>query len=192
LNDLEGGKGKIVSFLSKKTSLAPFYLEEACARAEINLDAKTEGLSEKQKERLLGSIKPLLGEKPSPSVFLEGGKPFAFSSLRLKKLAGEKKDFESFSKALESCYSNSEAPVLKGVKGGKLAFQLSSQEVALVEFGLKAEEAQNAGKWVFENAGFVDELLGCARTHDERALAKIVSKSGFNAKAEGSKIILEK
>ncbi|HLC38468.1 MAG TPA: NFACT family protein [Candidatus Norongarragalinales archaeon] len=189
--DFEGGKGKIVSFLSKKTSLAPFYLEEACVRAEISLDAKVEGLEKRQKERLVEELHSLLDEKPFPELFFEGGVPFEFSSLKLRKLGGLREHFDSLSKALEAGYFNAGKPVL-AVKGDKLEFQLQSQEKALEEFDFKENEAQAAGKWVFENSSAVEELLVLARKHDDKALEKLASKIGFKAKTEGSKLVLEK
>ena len=183
------GKGKIVSFLSQKTSLAPFYLEEACARAGVGLDEKAEELGEKQKTALLGAIKSLFA-KPLPSVFIKEEKPFAFASVEMRKFAESKTGCmktESLSKAIEAYYSAGNFQASAGAKtkpaGGDVEFQLKTQEELLKGFESRAEERQKEGKWVFENHELVESLLKTARENPLK-LGALAAKRGLKVKAE--------
>ncbi|MEM4255464.1 MAG: NFACT family protein [Candidatus Norongarragalinales archaeon] len=173
--DLQG-KGKVVSFLSKQTSLAPFYLEEACARAGVALNANVESLGE-GKSGLLKAMASLF-ENPAPAVFFKGGKPFAFSSVALKKFEGvESVAAESVSQAVASYYASLEKERPK--PSGDLEFQLQMQEDAVKGFEAKAVELQSAGKWVFENRVLVGELLAAVK--DKGALQSVARKHGLKA-----------
>ena len=188
--DLEG-KGKVVSFLSKQTSLAPFYLEEACARAQIALETKVEELSEKQKLNILSAIKSLFA-KPLPSVFEKDGKPFAFACIEMQKFKDFKsRHFQALSQAIEEYYAMGIEKAATPVAQSKIEFQLASQQQALKEFEAKAGEAQKAGKWVFENSELVAEVLGAAKGKNEVKINEIFKKSGLKAKAKISGTVLE-
>lgn len=185
LEDLNGGVGeggRIVSFLSKKTSLAPFYLEEACVRAGIPLDASLASLGEQEKKRLLECIRALFNGF-SPSIFLEGSKPTAFSSVKLEKL-GESavvKPMPSLSEAIADYYSSLSFEALDP-RAGNLLAQLHSQEALLEGFAEKESAMQAAGKWVFQNTELVDGLLQTARKNqDPAALASAGKKLGLKA-----------
>ena len=193
-SDFEG-KGRIVSFLSKQTSLAPFYLEEACARAGIALDEDVSALSAAEKSGLLSSFASLF-ERPSPCIFLKEGKPFAFSSISLKKLGGGSAGGEcvaapSVSQAIASYYASLERAKPEA-RSGDLEFQLQSQEKAISEFEAKAAELQKAGKWVFENEPAVAELLEAAREKTGGRLAACAKQLGVKARAEKQFLELEK
>ncbi|HIH19955.1 TPA: hypothetical protein HA244_01685 [Candidatus Micrarchaeota archaeon] len=190
-SDFDGGKGKIVSFLSNQTSLAPFYLEEACMRASIGLEEKIENLSPKQKEALIGSLKTLF-ENPSPTAYMKDGKPIAFSSVEMDKLdKTEAKRFQTHSEAFAEYYENAEEKAPAG-REGKVEFQLKSQEQALAQFDAKEAEAQAAGKWVFENTELVEELLALAKQKNSGALSKLAGKHGLNARIEKQVLEVEK
>ncbi len=193
-SDFEG-KGRIVSFLSKQTSLAPFYLEEACARAGVALDKDVSSLAAGEKNELLSSIASLF-ERPSPCVFLKDGKPFAFSSVSLKKFdagsaGGECVASPSVSQAVASYYASLERAKPEA-GSGDLEFQLQSQEKAIGEFEARAAELQNAGKWVFENEPAVADLLEAARDKAGGGLAERAKALGVRAKAVKQFLEVEK
>jgi len=87
-SDFEG-KGRIVSFLSKQTSLAPFYLEEACARAGIALDKDVSSLIASEKSGLLSSMLAfffrILVRTPFALHFPERRKAVRFLEHKLEK-----------------------------------------------------------------------------------------------------------
>jgi len=186
------GSGRIVSFLSKQTSLAPFYLEEACARAGVSLEAKVEDLNAGERTSLLLSLGSLF-EKPSPFLFLREGKPFAFSSVEMKKFSEtEKKAFETVSGAVQAYYPSAQAVAAPAARVSDLDFQLASQEKAAVEFEVKAAELQGAGKWVFESQEIVGELLDAAGEKNAVKLAAIAKKNSLKARVEKTLLELEK
>ncbi len=177
------GKGKVVSFLSKQTSLAPFYLEEACARAGIPFEKDVSQLNEDEIRKIQSAIKSLFAEF-SPGVYLEDSKPVAFSSLVLRKLSGkERKPAPSLSQAVVEYYSSISFEK-KSSRASDLGAQLESQEKLLVSFAEKEGESQKAGKWVFENTALVEEMLEAARKKDSAKLAALEKKHGFTVKGE--------
>lgn len=189
-SDFEG-KGRIVSFLSKQTSLAPFYLEEACARAGIALDKDASALDAAEKKALLSAFASLF-EAPSPCVFLKGGTPFAFSSISLKKLDGsECVGASSVSQAASSYFSSIERKQPQARKGD-LDFQLQSQEDLAGGFEVKAVELQKAGKWVFENESAVAELLAAAKEKNGGSLSASAKSLGVKARVEKQFLEIEK
>ncbi|MEW5954983.1 MAG: NFACT family protein [Candidatus Micrarchaeota archaeon] len=145
--------GKLVSALSKEVNLAPFYLEEACARAGIAFDADASCLSAEQKKALLKAFASLSRDF-APSVYCAEGSPTAVAPFKLAKLGGAPcMQFGSFSQALEEYYSaaprKAAAPRAREIAALKHA--LAQQEKALVE----AEEGEKAlrGKAVALEAG---------------------------------------
>lgn len=177
------GKGKVVSFLSKQTSLAPFYLEEACARAGIPLEKDVSQLDAAEVRKLPPAIKSLF-EEFNPGVYLENSKPVAFSSLELKKISGkERTPAPSLSQAVAEYYSSVSFEKTSS-RASDLSAQLESQEKLLVSFVEKEGESQKAGKWVFENTALVEELLEAARKRDSEKLAALAEKHGLTLNGE--------
>ena len=186
------GSGRIVSFLSKQTSLAPFYLEEACARAGMPLDKDASSLNASEKKDLLSAFASLF-ERPSPRVFLKARKPFAFSSIELKKFSdAECVPLEFVSEAVAVYYSSIESEVSLHQGEGDLEFQLQSQEKALAQFEMKTTDAQESGKWVFENHDLVEELIQAAREKNQSKLDAFAKKHGLRLRMEKQFLEIEK
>lgn len=178
------GKGKVVSFLSKQTSLAPFYLEEACARAGIPLEKDVSQLEQGEVGQLQSAVKSLF-DGFAPSLYLEESKPVAFSSVELQKLSGkERTQVQSLSQAVAEYYSSISFEKASTHSGSDLDAQLESQEKLLAGFAVKEGESQKAGKWVFENTALVEEMLEAARKKDSAKLAALSKKHGLTLKEE--------
>ncbi|MFH1056754.1 MAG: NFACT family protein [Candidatus Micrarchaeota archaeon] len=188
----EGSSGKIVSFLSQKTSLSPFYLEEACARAGVSLESTVESLGAGEKKRILRELKSFFSEKPSPAVFLKEERPFAFSSLKLEKFSEELKGFSLVSQAVAEYYTFIPASSESGGKReGKLEFQLESQKESLARFEREALEKQSAGKWVFENHELAEEVLRAAREKDVSKLRDLEKRLSIKIRQAGVVVEME-
>jgi len=133
--DFEGLSGKLVSALSKKINLSPFYLEEACARAGIAFDSDASKLSAEQRTKLVASLASFSSDS-APVGYCEEGKPTAFAPFKLSKLGTAPcMEFGSFSQAVEEYFSSAprEAPMAHAKEIASLKHALAQQEKALVE-----------------------------------------------------------
>jgi len=188
--DVSGGV-KVVSALSKKISLPPFYFEEACRRAGVGLDEKADDLGEGEKTRLVQAIRSLLAQTPSPRVYFENDAPFAFSPFALQKTGDALSEvFPSFSAALEHYYAL--APRIGAKSKDRAAAALAKQEEAVQQFAAKAAEARAAAAWISDNAELVDELIAVARNKGGYRIAAAAAEHGLKARIEGVKLVLEK
>ncbi|NUN11028.1 fibronectin/fibrinogen-binding protein [Candidatus Micrarchaeota archaeon] len=191
-------EGKIVSWLAKNVNLSPFYLEEAVTRAGYSLDATT---TEADFSKIAREIKKMVSEA-KPFVYYNEGKPVAFSFCELKKLSFEKKEFSSFSEALDEYYFNAEKTISKTRGVEKTLGQINQQKTLLQEFESQADELNQAGNWVYENSEFVEKLFkeitsrqakGLKNKEIEEELNQLLQKKGLSLKFKDYKtIILEK
>ena len=181
------GNYKVVSVLSKRVALAPFYLEEVCALAGVDLSTRACNVTREQKARLVELIPGLLEQEFSPRVY-SGGR--AFAPFALEKAGSEPfEQFESFGEALESYYGplpEDAAPPLEG----KRDRALKQQENAIVDYSSKAGSAAANAAWINENYGLVEELLGLARSHDSKALSEKARANNLEFELNGKKLIL--
>ena len=180
------GNYKVVSVLSKRVALAPFYLEEACARAGIDLSTRACNVTREQKARLVELIPGLLGQEFSPRVY----SAHAFAPFALEKAGSELfEQFESFGEALESYYGplpEDAAPPLEEKKGRAL----KQQEEAIVDYSSRAESASANAEWINAHYGLVEELLALARSRDSKALSEKASANNLEFELSGKKLIL--
>ncbi len=182
------GAAKVVAALSKRVSLPPFYLEEACSRAGVPLEAKADELGEKQKRALASAIRSLLEQPFSPRVYFWNGMPLAFSPFELKKLEGrEFKVFGSFGEALDAYYAA--APRKAETKADKSGVVLQAQKEAEKKFSEKAADARQKAEWLTANAALVDDLLAAVRDAD--ALKRKAAASRIKASLEKGKLVLD-
>ncbi|MFH1780076.1 MAG: NFACT family protein [Candidatus Micrarchaeota archaeon] len=181
-------QGKIVSFLSKKFNLAPFYLEEAVVRAGFSLDDEASAVDF---SKVIKEVKKLVSER-APRVYYADEKPVAFSFTKLEKYRGvTEKQFDSFSEALDEYYFNyvHETPKNKGVE--KVEAQLTSQLALLQEFDEQRVELKKAGNWVFENCLFVEKLFEELRSMQAKGLKNQEIEAKLNALLAKKKLFIE-
>ena len=169
--DLKGLKGKAVAAVSKTFNLAPFYAEEACARAGVKADKEISGLAEGETRRLADALAGLAKET-KPTLYLKAGKPAFFSPFPLKKLEGqglEEKAFASFNELLDEYYQNApapsaeEKPARESRKLEKLRFSLDQEKAALKEFEEKAKELRAKGEAIYAHYDVAEEALAAVR-----------------------------
>ncbi|MFH1107272.1 MAG: NFACT family protein [Candidatus Micrarchaeota archaeon] len=191
--DLAGLKGKAVSVLSKVVNLPPFYLEEACARAGIPLDAPFEGLSDADVRRLLDELKSLTLEKPDPSVYSANGRVSGFSPFPLEKLRGsglEMHRYPSFSEALDEFYANALPEPEKDRGMEKLSAVLSQQNAAVASLEEESVSAKSSGDEIYRNSALYDEIIAEANALLKRKMPEKEAAAALE-KRFGRKIRLE-
>lgn len=180
------GNYKVVSVLSKHVALAPFYLEEACARAGVELSTHACNVTREQKARLVELIPALLEQEFSPRVYSSG----AFAPFALEKMGGEPfEKFELFGAALEAYYGplpKEAAPPFEGKKERALKQQVD----AIAEYSLNAGGAAAKAEWINAHYGLVSELLALARSHDLDALREKAKANKLEFELDGKKLIL--
>ena len=183
-SDVEG-EAKIVASLSRKTSLSPFYLERACEAAGVPLETKPSALNAVQKKKILEAIRALF-ESATPAVSYDNELPSGFSAV-----GAEGTKFDSLSKAVFEYYSKAPRAVAKNTRSDKLQAQLASQEKLLEGFQARSDEAQQAGKWVFENTHEIEGILAAAREKDQAKLDRLAAKMGLKTKIQKTTLELE-
>lgn len=173
--------GEAVPALSKKINLPPFYLEEACCRANVGFK---EELTEQNIIGIKDELIKLIDEKLNPVLYFENGKPIAFSPFELSKLSGkESKKFESFNAALCAYYSSFKIevePVKDFVKEQRLQ--------AITEFNKKAGEARETGDWISQNAFQVNQAI---KLVNQKKISEAQEVLGKKIKREGKKLRIE-
>ncbi len=188
-----------VAALSKTVNLAPFYLEEATARAGY---PKTTLAGEIDSARVVQAAKELLSQPIlATSYFDAEGAPAAFAPFPLKKLEGEPyttKNFPNFSEMLEDYYSNRFEGQVSGKstakveeEKNKLLGALVQQKKALEEMVVQEQETRQAGEWIYSNYSTVEQILLDAkeafnRKQDEKQASEALSNKF------GKKIVLKR
>ncbi len=191
--------GKTIAVISSIANCPPFYIEETLARTGASNDVTQ--LNDSEKEKLLQELKKIKQEY-APRVYLEEGKPVAFSFTKLEKMKSEEKTFESFSEALEFYYSNLVEPKEKKKKESKTTIRLDFQKKAIEEYKNKEEENRKIAGLLYSKYAFFEELLETARKLSEEKktekeieekLAQIIEKNNEKAivKMKNRKIELE-
>lgn len=196
-NDFDEG-GKIVSSLSKNVNLAPFYLEEACARAGVDWSKDVSEISVEDKKKVAKAIRELVGEEKRVFLFYSGEKPIAFSPIKLTKLRDfDCKEFPSFCEALDEYYFQNWQYCFpeerKEHKLRALEHVIQEKEKAVEELKKGVEEATLKGNWVYENYDLVELLISEFREKKffDKEVVEELNKRGLSVEIKGEKIILE-
>jgi len=193
VDDFRELSGKIVPALSKQVNLAPFYLEEACARAGIAFDADASTLSIEQKNALLNAFASL-SQEFDPRVYGVSGTPSAVAPFKLVKLGSEPfKQFASFSQALEEYYSAMprQNVALHAREVAALKHALAQQEKAFAVVSEREREAREKAVLLEASVEKLNALLeafaGCKK--EKKKDSEISRKLGVEVK--GGKIVAE-
>ena len=158
---------KLISCLAGKITLGSSYLEEAIARAGLDLGKQASRLTADETASLANAIAGIMqqAESPSPTAYYTDGKLSDYSLFPLRKYEGiESKQFPSFSELLDEAYSPGqvEAPKVEdkfAEEKKKLEFTLKTQQEAVGSLRKRAEEAKLAGDKVYERYSEIEELL---------------------------------
>ncbi len=155
----------------------PVYQEEVLSRA--GLRGKPPGeLGETEKKTAEAELEKIRSCAPEPTVYYEGGKPVAFSSIGLEKHAGtDAKSFETLSEALDEYYAGvqpeaaqkpKETAAEKALK--KLEFLAEQQRKTAEENEAKADELKQIGDAIWANLEKADELILKAKKDGKKTI----------------------
>ncbi len=163
--NLVGLKGRVISALSKAINLSPFYLEEACARAEVKREKEISELGGGEVQKLVDSIAGL-ADKKQPVLYLRDGKPAAFSPFPLKKLEGqglEERQSASFNEVLDEYHHALPVPVVESERLRRLRHALQQQEAALKEFREREKAAREKAEAIYAKYDVVEDILAAVK-----------------------------
>jgi|GEM_PF-1528891 len=207
--------GKLFSTVSKKLNFAPFYLEEAIARASLDKDAPA---SEEKANKVLVKAKEMLALQILPIVYFgkdekrengetdeKGGKIQTgfFSPFPLEKLSSqdfEQKQFATFGEALDAYYcaglqqavaAQNKPETKTNQHREKLQGALTQQKTALQTIAAEEINSRQAAEWIYANWQKAEEILKQAKDafdkkQDENETSEHLSKK------HGLKISLKK
>lgn len=163
---------EIVRQLARKVNIAGLYSEEICSRAGLDKKIKTNELTEENIETLFKAFKELRNQllfgKFSPQIILdEDENELNVVPFTLEIFDGyEKRDFESFNKAVDSYYSKLDSEEIISPGDAKIKKQIKAQEKILKnqqdyleDLKRKKEKYYEHGEFIYSHFNELEKLI---------------------------------
>ena len=184
-------KDKLVTSLAVELGLGGVYSEEICALSGIDKSIKPADVPQQKIKKFLAIIKKLVKSKINAQIVYKDKLAVDVIAIELDFYKDyEKKEFSSFSAALEH-YFTSEAQLVKkdspyAKKTNEIMRIITEQETAIKEMQAKEEEIRKNGELIYGNYALIKEIL----TELNKAKGKY-SWEEIKEKLKGHKIIKE-
>lgn len=184
-------KDKIVTSLATELGLGGIYSEEACLLAGIDKNTPPSEVVGSQAKKLLLILKKIIKSKITPKIIYKDKQaldvvPFDLSSYK----EYDKKEFSSFSAALEHYFNNESISIKKESPHAKKINELKrivgEQESSIRLLQSEEEENRKKGELIYNNYQMIKEIL----TELNKAKEKY-SWEEIKEKLKGHKVIKE-
>ncbi len=157
-------KDKLVTSLAVELGLGGIYSEEICMLLEIDKNIKPADFPQQKIKKFLAIIKKLIKSKVKAQIVYKDKQALDVTPIELGSHKNyEKKEFSSFSLALEHYFTNEvqlvkkESPYTKKIN--ELMRIMGEQGTAIKEMQTKEEEIRKNGEAIYNNYGLIKEIL---------------------------------
>lgn len=157
-------KDKVVTSLAVELGLGGVYSEEACLEAGIDKGVKPLEITNAQIKKIVSKIKKLINGKSKAQIIYKDKQAIDVAPMELALYKDyEKKEFSSFSAALEHYFTHEaqlvkkESPHTKKIN--EVMRIIGEQEAAINEMQAKEEEIRKNGEAIYNNYGLIKEIL---------------------------------
>lgn len=155
-------RGNIVKALAVEFGNGGTYSEEICLLSNLDKGKNPEKIDEKEAKTLLDSISCLLGQRINPSVIYAGDILIDAIPFDLKIYSkSNKKEFETFSKALEFYISSKKEPdkTPKQNQIEKLKRIIEAQKSKITELEKQEKQERKKAELIYANYIIIDDIL---------------------------------
>ena len=157
-------KDKLVTSLAVELGLGGVYSEEICLLLEIDKNTKPADVPQQKIKKFLAIIKKLIKSKVKAQIVYKDKSAVDVIDIELDFYKYyEKKEFSSFSAALEHYFTHDaqlvkkESPYTKKIN--EVMRIIGGQETAIKEMQAKEEEIRKNGEAIYNNYGLIKEIL---------------------------------
>jgi len=154
-------KTDLVRFLALELSLGGLYAEEVCLLSGIDKKKIPAAITITEVSKLLNALKKLLISKPSPSIILENNHPIDAVPVNMNYYKNhDKKEFKSYSEALEAFFLTTETKDSRYDKEiSRLQTIIDHQQSTILEAKNLAQKSSKTGELIYEHYQEVKLLL---------------------------------
>ena len=148
---------EIVKALATDMGLSGVYAEEVCSRALVEKSKKCAELSDDERRRIEESIEGILSERLVPAIIFENAKKIDVVPFELKIYQDfEKKQFESFSEALDEYFKEE-----KKVESNEALEKIRAEQAhSLAKWEDEEQEARENANLILGNYSEVENAIG--------------------------------
>ena len=165
------GEKEIVKVLASDYGFGRLYAEEICSRSGIKKMKKSGELTKEELSSLAEKVKEVLSEHKN-IIYIKENEPEEVSCVEIKSLNLERREFESFSKAIEEFVREKQAESKKGKAPKKEEIIIKKQKETIERLKKEAEEDKRKAEEIYKHYNEIKWIIGEAN--------RIIKSQGTN------------